>query len=361
MKQYRPEIIFVEKEAQHQELTRAILSNLPGVPVEYIEDPEEVVSRIAKVQDPITEGKRRLLVTNYPGTFLKKCPGTKSLICCNYYIINFATNCPLECTYCILQGYLENNPLMRVFANTEDMLSEIEQFLSSNRGRSYRIGTGELTDSLALDNITGFTRIIVPFFARQKNAVLELKTKTDLVDNLVVLDHGNRVIISWSLSPQRVIDEDEAEASSLTRRLKAARRCQDAGYWLSFHFDPIIIYPDWEREYQGVVDQLFSMVDPVRVSWISLGGFRYYPLLKQIIRRRFPRSKILLGEFVPCADGKLRYLKQLRVEAYRKLLTRIRKFYPEMPVYLCMETKEVWERVFGFTPATERNLDFLFG
>ncbi len=361
MEQYRPETIFVEKGALRQELTQEVLKNLPGVPVEHIEDPQEVVSRIARAEDPITEGKRHLLVTNYPGAFLKKCPGTKSLICCNYYIINFATNCPLECTYCILQGYLENNPLMRVFANTGDMLNEVEQFLSSNRKRSYRVGTGELTDSLVLDRVTGFTRTIVPFFARQKNAVLELKTKTDLVDNLVDLDHGDRVIVSWSLSPQRIIDEDEAETSSLTRRLKAARRCQDAGYRLSFHFDPIIIYPDWEKEYQGVVDQLFAQIDPLRVSWISLGGFRYYPLLKQIIRRRFPRSKILSGEFVPCADGKLRYLKHLRVEAYRKLLTRIRGFYPELPVYLCMETREVWERVFGFTPATERSLDFLFG
>ncbi|UCD85621.1 MAG: radical SAM protein [Deltaproteobacteria bacterium] len=361
MEQYRPETIFIEKEAQDKELTRVILGNLPGVPVEYIEDPQDALGRVAKAQDPISDGKKLLLITNHPGTFVKKCPGTKIHICCNYYVINAATNCPLECSYCALQGYLENNPLMRVFANTGDMLNEITRFLDANRERSYRLGTGELADSLVLDNITGFTRDIVPFFARQKNAVLELKTKTDLVDNLIGLDHGDRVIVSWSLSPQRVIDEDEAETPSLARRLKAARRCQDAGYQLGFHFDPIIIYPDWEKEYRGVVDQLFAVVDPLRVSWISLGGFRYYPLLKRIIRRRFPRSKILCGEFVPCADGKLRYLKHIRVEAYRKLLDRIKGFCPKIPVYLCMETKEVWERVFGYTPDTERSLDFLFG
>ncbi len=43
---------------------------------------------------------------------------------------------------------------------------------------------------------------------------------------------------------------DEHGTASLSERLLAARRCQDAGYRLGFHFDPIVEYPNWEDDYE---------------------------------------------------------------------------------------------------------------
>jgi spore photoproduct lyase len=42
------------------------------------------------------------------------------------------------------------------------------------------------------------------------------------------------------MNPQQVIDLDEHGTASLSERLLAARRCQNAGYRLGFHFDPIV-------------------------------------------------------------------------------------------------------------------------
>jgi len=44
--------------------------------------------------------------------------------------------------------------------------------------RFWRIGTGEFTDSLAIDRLTRLSSVLVPFMANQTNAVLELKTKS---------------------------------------------------------------------------------------------------------------------------------------------------------------------------------------
>ena len=59
---------------------------------------------------------------------------------------------------------------------------------------------------------------------------------------------------------------------------------------------------------------------------------------------------------VLCPDRKLCYFQPLRVGMYRKMLRWIRNASPTVFVYLCMESKEVWEQVFGFAPSCEKEL-----
>ncbi|NIS60332.1 MAG: hypothetical protein GTO13_06445 [Proteobacteria bacterium] len=82
--------------------------------------------------------------------------------------------------------------------------------------------------------------------------------------------------------------------------------------------------------------------------------------MKPIIRNRFPTSKILLGELLPGNDGKFRYLKSIRVGMYRKIVRWLREYEPSLFIYLCMESREVWEKVFGWSPQNNRALDDLF-
>jgi len=140
----------------------------------------------------------------------------------------------------------------------------------------------------------------------------------------------------------------------------AAQACQQAGYKLAFHFDPLICYPNWERDYAAVLDRLFEQIDPRRIVWISLGTFRYPPVLKPIIRNRFPQSKIILEDFIQGQDGKMRYVKPLRIEMYSHMLREIRARDTDLFVYLCMESNDIWKKVFGWTPKTTAGLARMF-
>ena len=93
-----------------------------------------------------------------------------------------------------------------------------------------------------------------------------------------------------------------------------------------------------------------AAVDWRRIAWLSMGVLRTTPDLKRTMRSRFPRSRLATGEQVLCSDGKLRYFQPLRVAMYRKMLNWIRRGAPTVKVYLCMESKEVWQQVFGFAP-----------
>ncbi|MEW6614108.1 MAG: spore photoproduct lyase family protein [Thermodesulfobacteriota bacterium] len=345
MVRYIPRKIIIDTKVRDSLITHNILNNLPGVPVEYLADTSTAIDAIRGRKDPLCAGKKVLLLTENRGRFLKSCPGTKEYICCGYQILNFATNCNLECSYCILQSYL-NNPAMVVYANTKDMLTELEDELSQDPESIYRIGTGEFTDSLALDHLTGFTKLIVPYFAHKENVILELKTKTDNIGNLIDLQHNGNTIVSWSLNTEEIAKSEELFAPSIADRIDAAFKCQKVGYKLGFHFDPLIYYPGWEKGYQKALKRLFAKIETKNVSWISLGCFRFLPELKRIIQKRFPKSKILYNEFIPGMDGKMRYFKPIRIEMYSMMLEWIRDYDPKLCVYLCMESHEVWRKVF---------------
>jgi spore photoproduct lyase len=356
MHSFHPEEIIVEHATLGSPMVQRLRQRLPEAAFTIVDDGAAAEAQPRPGTDHFGAAKKRLYVTRHKGAFLKKCPGSDGQVCCNYFVINFASNCTMDCSYCYLQEYLSGNPALKVFSNTGDLLAEADEVLSKLRRFFFRIGTGEITDSLALDPYIGFSREIVPFFAEQPNTLLELKTKSDCIDELLSLDPKGRVVVAWSMNPERVIDLHEHGTASLQERLRAARRCQEAGYRLGFHFDPMVDYPGWDKEYQGMLEQLFGAVDWRRIAWLSMGVVRMTPALKRIMRERFPRSSLVAGEQVLCPDGKLRYFHPLRVAMYRKMFAWIRRTTPTVKVYLCMESKEVWEQVFGYAPSCEKEL-----
>lgn len=354
MEPFKPEKIYIDTEAKGKNLTQQVISKLPGTPVEYVEDKDLAISQVASLEDPIREGKKRLLITTQKGTFFKKCPGCiEKMVHCNYYIINLGSNCHMDCTYCFLQHYI-NNPLMVFYANIEDMMTEVHALFSKYPKRPYRIGTGELMDSLALDGLSGVSRSIIPFFTQWENSLLELKTKTNQVDNLLDLDPQGRVVVSWSLNPPSVVETQEFKTSSLEERLTAAWKCQEAGYKIGLHFDPLIYDRGWEKDYRELLDCIFAKINPRNIAWISLGSLRFTGELKAIMRKRFPQNRLFLEEFAPGLDGKWRYLKPIRVCMYLKMLEWIKGYDPKLSPYLCMESQDVWHRVFLDTEREKR-------
>ncbi|MBW2742523.1 MAG: DNA photolyase, partial [Deltaproteobacteria bacterium] len=80
------------------------------------------------------------------------------------------------------------------------------------------------------------------------------------------------------------------------------------------------------------------------------------PSLKSIIKKRFPDSKIIYGEFITGLDGKMRYFKPLRIELYQKIVSCIRSLAPDVLIYFCMEDDEVWKKSLGFIPSERGGL-----
>lgn len=348
--------IYLDKNAVRAPLAKRILRTLRGIPVTIVTRKNAFLRQIERI--PLNAGKKKLWLTNFKGPFLKPCPATGTdYLCCRYRNLNAQTHCPLDCTYCILQNYL-NVPLITVYVNTENISREIDTLIASQPRRLFRMGTGELTDSLALDPLTRLNESLIRHVLKKK-MLLEIKTKTVAIDHLPDIPKGN-VLISWSLNPDAFIRTEEHKAASFEARLKAARKALKKGYRLGFHFDPLLMLPDWNTQYARLLEKLTSSIPGKEVLWISLGSLRYPSSLKKIIDERFPKTKITTAEFAKGLDGKMRYFRPERVKLYRHIYTGIRKRWKDVFIYFCMENKPVWQDVMGHTPESNAHLDYLF-
>lgn len=296
--------------------------------------------------------KNILRLDVFKGPFLKPCPCSKGVLCCGYLILSPVVGCPFSCSYCVLRDYL-NAPGITAYVNLEDIFEQTDQFLEKYPGRTLRIGTGELADSLALEPELGFAAPMVEFFSDKKNAVFELKTKSDSVDSLLGLSHGGRTVVGFSMNPADVAEFQEPDAATPAMRLKAARKVADAGYPVAFHFDPVIdLDPlgDPSRSvlpYREVVDGIYDAIPQKSISWISLGALRFNKKLFVRLREDSPGDKILLGEFQAGFDKKMRYYRHRRRALLAELARMIRSHDPKAPLYLCMEDPRMVEQVLG--------------
>lgn len=322
-----------------------------GLPVTTVD--EKDLGTVLRGEYPATlkEGKRSLLLCRNQGEFLKDCPGTREYRCCDYRVLNVGLGCPMDCVYCILQAYL-NTPYLSFFLNTENLFEELNAKLEAHEGGVMRIGTGEFTDSMALDSITRLSSRLVRYFGRQSKGILELKTKSAAIENLQYLEHNGRTIVAWSLNSEEIIAHQEIRAAPLEQRLDAAARCVEWGYDCAFHFDPIISYPGWEEGYRKVITRLFEKVPAQRIVWISLGGFRYLPALKRIASERFSHTQIFAHEFIDGLDNKKRYFRNFRANLYKLIYQELMaRCSPTTCIYFCMESDEIWREIMGFVPS----------
>jgi spore photoproduct lyase len=352
-KKFDLDAVFVEDGCGDSAVATRILRALPReVPVTYVADAREAARPASGARDPFGEGKRRLVIARRKTPFLMPCPaGSSKFACCGYLVLTLASNCPMDCSYCFLQEYLADNPAFQIYANYTDSFDELDRLCTNAHGRTFRVGTGELADSLAFDSITAISRDLIEFFAARENLTLELKTKTDEIENLLHVDPRGRVLVSWTLSPDAVYRSSEHLTASPAARIAAARAVLDAGYRVAFHFDPLIAYPEAERDYLQLIDELLDTIPPKQISFISMGGLRMTPRLRGAARSRFPKDPMLCTEDVLASDGRFRAFTPLRLSLYRTLADRFKKAGAKIPAYLCMEPASVHEHVFGAAPS----------
>jgi len=264
--------------------------------------------------------------------------------CAKFYKLTSYNNCNFWCEYCYLYLTFRNAPISTHFVNYDRMFTEIALFDQKNIPAPLRmLNLGELGDPLAVDDITGFSKEVIPFVTHETNKTkLLFLTKSDCIDNLIGLDHGGRTVISFSVNTEKVHQYLEHRTPSPLKRLEAARKVQDAGYEVRLRIDPVFEYSTWPTDYRMLVDQIFFFVRPAR---ITIGEYRPAAGLIRHIKERFPDTRLLkINGSLVAEAGKLRYPRDTRLNMFRLIIKSIREHDRDVHIALCKENASVWKK-----------------
>jgi spore photoproduct lyase len=335
-----PRHIYIEDGLEKFELVGRLRSKFPQARFHSINTYKDHVAGMRCDINSYNHRTDELFVVLEQYDHFKPCPCSGGVVPCGYHNANLGFGCPFECSYCFLQNYT-NAPGIVLPANLEDFFDAFGLY-----AQHVRVGSGETTDSLVYDDITGFSPRIVDFFRSFPRSMFEFKTKSDHVSGLLGVKASSNIVVGWSVNPQDIIDQEEHFTASLSDRLDAARRCTQHGYRTAFHFDPVIYGPGWEESYAKVVEEIFNAVPAQSIVWISVGSLRMTSAQKKTIENRFPKNTILDAELLVAEDGKLRYAHKVRLDIYRKMISWIKaRAHASTQVYLCMETASMWKDV----------------
>lgn len=263
--------------------------------------------------------------------------------CPNYWHFSPYGFCPYDCQYCYLAGTpgVKYSPTVKIFLNLRGILDQIAR-IASLLTEPTAFYLGKLQDALGLDPLTGYSRIIIPFFARQRDARLILLTKSANVENLLDLDHRGNTILSWSLNPPEVTSTFELGVPSPDERITAMQKCTDAGYPLRVVIMPIIPVEGWQNIYINFLEDLLRYVP---LDHITLGQICSYPGALKLTERKLSKENLIskMLDKSKSKDGRIRFPLELRIKVYRYLIDAIKKFQPQLHIGLCMEEYQTFK------------------
>jgi spore photoproduct lyase len=351
---------YIHEQAWNSPAAVRARSVLTCTPQMVSERPDSLGNRGILAPEAFSQSKKRLYMGPHEGHFFRKCPGTFGAACCNYFVLNLGVQCNMNCSYCYLQSYI-NSPLTQIYTNIDRALGELNAIVEMSPRAPFRVGTGEMVDSLSLDDLTHYSAVLVEWFRSHPHLTCEFKTKSDNVKNFLNVPHAENVVVSFSVNPKVIVDGEEHGTASLKQRLAAAVDVRDKGFPVAFHIDPMIAIDNWRERYSELVAEICELFTAREVKWISVGALRFLPDMRHAIRSRFsPKSHVVRAELWPASDGKLRYRQGLRQQMFQHVLDAFRRVDPRYSVFLCMETPESWLGTFGETPRQVASVERLF-
>ncbi len=266
--------------------------------------------------------------------------------CPNYWHFSPYGFCPYGCKYCYLAGTpgVRFSPSVKIYVNLPEMLSEIDRIAGRLRTPT-AFYLGKLQDSLALDPLTAYSTVLMPFFAAHPWARLTLLTKSAHVDRLLGLKHAGHSILSWSVNPPEVSAVFEENVPSMHERLEAMRLAAQHGYPVRAIMMPIIPIDGWQEAYAAFTERLLQAVD---IQRLTLGGICIYRSARDLMERKMGERNTVSEQIETAprdfGDGRARYSRRARHEAYSLIIESARRLRPDLEIALCLEEQELWER-----------------
>lgn len=223
---------------------------------------------------------------------------------------DLAEGCPAHCQYCYLAGSLSGPPVTRVYADLDDILAGLDDYVgrgSVTSARAARMGEGTTfeascyTDPLGIEHLTGSLSAAITHFGTHRWAgpvQLRATTKFSAVGLLLDLPHRRATRIRFSVNAASIAEQYEAGTDPMPDRLAALGQLAQAGYPVGLTVAPIMPVDGWQDEYASLLDHVAANVSDVADLDLTVECIthRFSPNSKAVLEGWYPRSTLDMAE-----------------------------------------------------------------
>jgi len=243
-------------------------------------------------------------------------------------------NCLYNCDYCFLQGMYNSGNLV-LFVNENDFMSSIQKKLISLKTSSdpMIVAISYNTDIMAMENILPLTARWIEFAKKMKGLIIEIRTKSALFSLIQNIKPSDKIILSWTLSPEIICSKHESSSPPFMSRLNSAKNALENGWPVRLCFDPIILFDGWFQIYKNFFQLVFSEIDPKKIRDITVGVFRMNKDFFKRVKKRETTSPLYYSDYT-IENNTVTIEKTIRDESLNKVKDILLKYLPEYKILI---------------------------
>jgi spore photoproduct lyase len=295
---WMPERVVFTPAALEQPWGQQILSRVHSLnlPVEELRRNRLTGLRGEDERETYDIAKRTLAVVTAPPSSFKLSPIPPSAD----WQFHLAEGCPAHCQYCYLAGSLQGPPVIRVFANLPQILSNLGTYERPGEATTFEVSC--YTDPLGIEHLTGSLAECIRYFGTRESGHLRWVSKFDGVDELLDLPHNGHTRPRMSVNAAPISGRFEGGTASVASRLQALRRLAlpriqgGGGYPVGIVIAPIMPIEDWQSHYSCLFDSISTALDFNCDLTFELISHRFTPGAKEVLTSWYPHSKLDMDE-----------------------------------------------------------------
>ena len=325
--------VYIEKGIIKHPRTEKILSRFKKkIDIVYCDHYGEIFN-IKSQNFRIQKKKPALILAKKIGKKLHDIPKSFSIGGGKNYYFSHMLNCIYDCEYCFLQGkHMSDHYLL--FVNYEDFFIEIEKKIKQNRFEKSYFFSGYDCDSLAFDGVTNFVESFLPIFEKNKNGILEIRTKSIQIQKILKHKPIDNCIIAFSFTPENVSKLIEHKVPPVKKRIDTMKKLAENGWKIGLRFDPIIPACNFAKIYENLFKNIAANINEKDIHSISFGMMRFP---KKMFKRmnKENSNKRILSLSLENRKGIYTYKEKMENKLENIIVSKLRKYMKNTPIYNC--------------------------
>ena len=284
------ETIYVEEAIQNHPKTKFILNKFKKSRIISINKYGEIFNK-RNQNFRIQKANPCLILAHKKDNFVLPAPEGFGIGSSKNFYFSHMYNCIYDCRYCFLQGMYSSANYV-IFVNFEDFDISIEKIIENNLDSKVTFFSGYDCDSLALENVTGFAKHILPIFRKYPQIEIEFRTKSIQKEPFLSMKPMQNVILAYSLMPELMSNSLDNKAPSISKRIRVISELASKGWMIGLRFDPLIHGKNWRELYKELLENIYNNIFLDNLHSVSFGSLRFPKRMFKDIFKLYPNEPL---------------------------------------------------------------------